>query len=123
MIRRPPRSTLFPYTTLFRSPRREQLVVGPEVRPLDELHPEDRAVLGAGDRAVVDHAAAVGRRDVVLPALLDPLHGTAQLLREAEREPLLGVDVQLGAEAATDVGSDHAQLVRGDAAGARQRDL
>src|SRR3712207_8066241 len=24
MIRRPPRSTLFPYTTLFRSPRREQ---------------------------------------------------------------------------------------------------
>src|SRR2546430_3412986 len=24
MIRRPPRSTLFPYTTLFRSPRRDQ---------------------------------------------------------------------------------------------------
>src|SRR2546425_2359593 len=28
MIRRPPRSTLFPYTTLFRSP--DQLVIGPE---------------------------------------------------------------------------------------------
>src|SRR5688572_32683534 len=27
MIRRPPRSTLFPYTTLFRSVHREQLVV------------------------------------------------------------------------------------------------
>src|SRR2546430_14951596 len=27
MIRRPPRSTLFPYTTLFRSPRLEQIVV------------------------------------------------------------------------------------------------
>src|SRR5258707_3911436 len=26
MIRRPPRSTLFPYTTLFRSDRREQIV-------------------------------------------------------------------------------------------------
>src|SRR3712207_9130546 len=25
MIRRPPRSTLFPYTTLFRSPRRQRL--------------------------------------------------------------------------------------------------
>src|SRR5438105_6094425 len=25
MIRRPPRSTLFPYTTLFRSPQRDQL--------------------------------------------------------------------------------------------------
>src|SRR2546422_10205647 len=29
MIRRPPRSTLFPYTTLFRS--HEQLVIGPPV--------------------------------------------------------------------------------------------
>src|SRR5438445_5823766 len=27
MIRRPPRSTLFPYTTLFRSRRREELMV------------------------------------------------------------------------------------------------
>src|SRR5687768_17900054 len=26
MLRRPPRSTLFPYTTLFRSPQRRQLV-------------------------------------------------------------------------------------------------
>src|SRR2546429_9176414 len=31
MIRRPPRSTLFPYTTLFRSPREEE--------PLDEVLP------------------------------------------------------------------------------------
>src|SRR5262249_60878212 len=28
MIRRPPRSTLFPYTTLFRSPRRDRTVPG-----------------------------------------------------------------------------------------------
>src|SRR5260221_2248613 len=36
MIRRPPRSTLFPYTTLFRSPqdlREEQLALLSEVRP------------------------------------------------------------------------------------------
>src|SRR5574340_1498256 len=32
MIRRPPRSTLFPYTTLFRSPGRE-IPGPPEVRP------------------------------------------------------------------------------------------
>src|SRR3712207_9021693 len=32
MIRRPPRSTLFPYTTLFRSPR------GRELPPEDERH-------------------------------------------------------------------------------------
>src|SRR3712207_8062262 len=34
MIRRPPRSTLFPYTTLFRSPRLEDAApVGVQVRP------------------------------------------------------------------------------------------
>src|SRR3712207_9536684 len=36
MIRRPPRSTLFPYTTLFRSQRRRRLrPVGPARRPPD----------------------------------------------------------------------------------------
>src|SRR3712207_8854994 len=35
MIRRPPRSTLFPYTTLFRSPRAEgsSPPTGPDARP------------------------------------------------------------------------------------------
>src|SRR3712207_7679171 len=40
MIRRPPRSTLFPYTTLFRSPHSEPL------RPA--AHPQDCAGGGAG---------------------------------------------------------------------------
>src|SRR5262245_63101910 len=33
MIRRPPRSTLFPYTTLFRSARRRKLVASPGFAP------------------------------------------------------------------------------------------
>src|SRR2546427_1341576 len=33
MIRRPPRSTLFPYTTLFRSGRRDQRELRPSRRP------------------------------------------------------------------------------------------
>src|SRR5260221_7588902 len=37
MIRRPPRSTLFPYTTLFRSRRRLVLVDHLVVRVLDDL--------------------------------------------------------------------------------------
>src|ERR1043165_9516026 len=44
MIRRPPRSTLFPYTTLFRSlhdPRRQ--VAEAMHRPRDRPHAEDRA--------------------------------------------------------------------------------
>src|SRR5690348_17751677 len=37
MIRRPPRSTLFPYTTLFRSSRREM----PRSHPLPDLRARD----------------------------------------------------------------------------------
>src|SRR2546429_7318309 len=38
MIRRPPRSTLFPYTTLFRSPAGFSLLAKPLVR---DLHPAE----------------------------------------------------------------------------------
>src|SRR3712207_8175453 len=39
MIRRPPRSTLFPYTTLFRSVGEEQPHVHPRLRPLGQRAP------------------------------------------------------------------------------------
>src|SRR2546425_2841319 len=47
MIRRPPRSTLFPYTTLFRSRRAVELMAGPfrgaEVTRFDRDDPRDRS--------------------------------------------------------------------------------
>src|SRR2546426_8712928 len=51
MIRRPPRSTLFPYTTLFRSsPQRrfESLVAVPEFRGDEDLVPGDPALCHGG---------------------------------------------------------------------------
>src|SRR5688572_32270632 len=60
MIRRPPRSTLFPYTTLFRSPRTfAALWTILNAHPLEEL-------VGASDR----HASGVRRslKDGVLTA-------------------------------------------------------
>src|SRR2546422_4077709 len=48
MIRRPPRSTLFPYTTLFRSRRRDQL--GADRRRLARLLVSHRAGAGRQDR-------------------------------------------------------------------------
>src|SRR5258708_24976577 len=42
MIRRPPRSTLFPYTTLFRSQRRDD-DVAPGLQLTVRLHPDARA--------------------------------------------------------------------------------
>src|SRR3712207_8705754 len=53
MIRRPPRSTLFPYTTLFRSG--QHLVLGEDV---DEAGPVVGLLVGAG-RGVADHVAGV----------------------------------------------------------------
>src|SRR3712207_7481812 len=50
MIRRPPRSTLFPYTTLFRSAE-------PEVRD------RERLVDGRVERDGDDHAASIPLRD------------------------------------------------------------
>src|SRR3712207_8478785 len=46
MIRRPPRSTLFPYTTLFRSAGRQPL---PVTSPVSQL-PVDRLTVGCGER-------------------------------------------------------------------------
>src|SRR5256885_4665617 len=40
MIRRPPRSTLFPYTTLFRSADRRQMLAAIGVESIDELFAE-----------------------------------------------------------------------------------
>src|SRR3712207_7130911 len=52
MIRRPPRSTLFPYTTLFRSLEGEQERGGDEQRGGEVL---DGAVDERGDRALLEH--------------------------------------------------------------------
>src|SRR3712207_7023218 len=62
MIRRPPRSTLFPYTTLFRSaglpPHLDEM--GQDVGEIrgDRRHRRDRAHEGAGARPAVDQPLA-----------------------------------------------------------------
>src|SRR3712207_7239233 len=66
MIRRPPRSTLFPYTTLFRSPGLRE----PDVRrahrglvePGEQLVPAD-AGMGEVDDGLGDQAQAVPAQD------------------------------------------------------------
>ena len=66
-------------------------------------------VLGRGQLDLLDDVAAVDGRAERLRALLDPLDRPVQPPREREAERLLGVDVELGAEAAAHVGGDHAQ--------------
>src|SRR2546422_11645175 len=90
MIRRPPRSTLFPYTTLFRSPRpqdRQRLNLVLELRLLVlALHLESRREVGHPHRAVrgVDALAARAARaeDVDAQVLLFDLDVHFFRLRE-----------------------------------------
>src|SRR2546430_14697639 len=69
MIRRPPRSTLFPYTTLFRSIRRleqppQRLVHVPEVAPF--LRGEQERLLALhGVGALIGHVERVAREVAV----------------------------------------------------------
>src|SRR2546423_4576463 len=71
MIRRPPRSTLFPYTTLFRSafesPDTSQVSIGTIVglRDSDSGKEESYTVLGAWDgdpdRGIISYQTAIGQ--------------------------------------------------------------
>src|SRR2546429_6700780 len=76
MIRRPPRSTLFPYTTLFRS----------------RDHDRDRHEVGGkgGPRAVLqlrDVPAQVGRSEEHTSELQSRLHLVCRLLLEKKQTP------------------------------------
>src|SRR2546425_12363894 len=111
MIRRPPRSTLFPYTTLFRS----ALAVGDV--DADELHPAARAVLDVarvgehrdqlaapGEQVEVvaarvpalERAAPEGGRAGPLPRGMEVLEGPPAELLASVAEQVLGhvVDVE-----------------------------
>src|SRR5256885_9143526 len=59
MIRRPPRSTLFPYTTLFRSQKGAKTNIGADVRFNDQGVPVFYAI-----RNIVRHVAAVNHIEV-----------------------------------------------------------
>src|SRR5258708_9811548 len=78
MIRRPPRSTLFPYTTLFRSERR----VGDLRKILMEIIVEDlRPLRQHGDR-LVGTPGADGRSEEHTSELQSPNHLVCRLLLE-----------------------------------------
>src|SRR3989442_11359062 len=105
MIRRPPRSTLFPYTTLFRSPRHglsevEQrgVLVLREVERAEQLRQTDQPRAGRGrfldlDDALLEVAVRVGRHrhldepDLVFRRRLRAVHGGEHYHVQVERAP------------------------------------
>src|SRR2546425_8850480 len=81
MIRRPPRSTLFPYPTLFRS----DLVDLPEVEVVGPQPPQGFVELAEGDRlAAAVRAALRHQEDLVPPAALGQGLAHERLARSEE---------------------------------------
>ena len=72
-----------------------------------QLVPEEFAVLGADQRGGADPAPTVDGRSGCLAAGLGPLHGASQLFGCERGQDLVVIDVQLGAEPASDLGGDH----------------
>src|SRR5256885_13237814 len=81
MIRRPPRSTLFPYTTLFRSRDRAQLALG--------LRGAARILLAAGAREVIVPAI---RSEEHTSELQSPCNLVCRLLLEKKKNKRLQSD-------------------------------
>ena len=87
--------------------------IGAHVRGGRDAHREELAVLVERQLRLRHVVAAVRVREEGLGALRGPLDRAVQLLRRPGDDGLLGVEVDLGAEAAADVGRDHAHLVLG----------
>src|SRR2546429_3208739 len=90
MIRRPPRSTLFPYTTLFRSVSLEQALPAP-IGALQQIAPPFGAPLlegvVVGELEVIEGALVVGERsEEHTSELQSRLHLVCRLLLEKKKQ-------------------------------------
>src|SRR3712207_7658443 len=91
MIRRPPRSTLFPYTTLFRSRVERRGLVEVASRAADHLHHDEQELAGEGRD---EHGAQHGEE--------------AAAVRQEPEHPTDGE--QVGDRKSTRLNSSHANI-------------
>src|SRR3712207_7912792 len=86
MIRRPPRSTLFPYTTLFRSRRGAKLgIEDVELRVGDRASDRDRALVGVAGPHLVGAAAHDSRSEEHTSELQSRQYLVCRLLLEKKK--------------------------------------
>src|SRR5258708_13821922 len=85
MIRRPPRSTLFPYTTLFRSIRLQATFVGADAKTLEQsvATPIEQQVNGVDN---MDYMYSMLRSEEHTSELQSPDHLVCRLLLEKKKK-------------------------------------
>ena len=93
--------------------RREQRHIGAEIGVGLDPKPQDLVVLVERHLRLRDMVAAVGVGKEGFGTVAGPFHRAADLLRGPQRHHFFRIDVDLRAEAAADIGRDHAQLVLG----------
>ena len=98
-----------------RDARRERRQIRAHVRRRVHAHRQELAVLVERKLGVRDVVAAVRVGQERFAAIGGPLDRTVDLFRRPDHRGLFGVEIDLGAEAAADVGRDHAHLVLGQA--------
>src|SRR5689334_24031436 len=86
MIRRPPRSTLFPYTTLFRSPARRERDRRTGSRAQDRRRALDRRAHGEGRRGAARRSR---RSEEHTSELQSQFHLVCRLLLEKKKKIIL----------------------------------
>src|SRR5438034_3589364 len=88
MIRPPPRSTLFPYTTLFRSPRRRPRRAPRSVTTPSRMWPAPSASRRRRRRRSEEHTSELqSHSDLVCRLLLEKKKlGTREVLREKQEQ-------------------------------------
>src|SRR3712207_7510715 len=90
MIRRPPRSTLFPYTTLFRSPVHPAVLPGRQRRPGGEDLPVGVDVVPRGAELRRVPAAQLARSEEHTSELQSRQYLVCRLLLEKKKKKLIG---------------------------------
>src|SRR5690348_18020713 len=94
MIPRPPRSTLFPYTTLFRSRKNGMMCVYQSATDVSAIHPA-RAALGARRCSIISarrtsasaKPSEKSRSEEHTSELQSPVHLVCRLLLEKKNQP------------------------------------
>src|SRR2546422_4385422 len=90
MIRRPPRSTLFPYTTLFRSVTSFAILGGFGYKAINNAPPIPKEVVSKEGRVILDHdtiqnGQGVWRSEEHTSELQSRLHLVCRLLLEKKK--------------------------------------